>query len=260
MSVIERDLAAPVLIKPVAGQVCPLCGESGDHTDADIHIRRCANGHGPVLLSWAWPSVEAYEAQYSSETAEYHDATMRQSGRDPFVKRDAEYLRTAAARLRMLREQYPDAESVLDIGAGNGCVVAQSAAYGFAGRGIEPCPVMAAFAKKLGRQVQCGTWRDACGKWDIVTLYDVFEHLSDPNAALEHLVSLLNETGCLVIEMPEYLAPGNWERHVKPSEHPVLYSDSAAREMFARAELRWDLIYRPRGGELGKIVYFLRRV
>lgn len=247
--------------EPIAGKFCPLCGGRGYSVEdrEGVDLRVCAAGHGPVLLAWAWPSTEAYEAQYKSETAEYHDATMRQSGRDPFVKRDTEYLSTAAARLRMLREQYPAAETLLDIGTGNGCLVAQGPVYGFTARGMEPCPVMATFARKLGRSVMHGGWREATGKWDLVTLYDVFEHLLDPHAALDYVRDLLNESGVLVIEMPEYLSPGNWDRHCKPSEHPVLYSDAAAQGMFSRHGLRWDLIYRPRGGELGKIVYFLRR-
>lgn len=244
---ISKDVA-------IVGQVCPLCGGRGGPVEG-LPSRECCG----ILLSWQswrWRSAKEYEAWYASTGAEYHDGEMRQTHRQPFVRRDTEYLITAASRLRKLREHYRDARTLLDVGAGTGAIVAQAGSWGFRATGIEPCPALVAWGQRMGRELTAGTWRDVAGQWDIITLFDVFEHLTDPAGCLEHLRKC---AGVLVIEMPEYRAPaGDWTRHYKPAEHLCLYSVEAAIELFRRSGLRWDCIDRPLGGSLAKVVYYLR--
>lgn len=241
-----------------AGQVCPLCRATGVTVrHGDVTGRACAAGHAPVWLSWPWESVEAYERRYETD---YHTDEMLNSGRPAFVARDTEYLGTAAVRLRKLRELYPEARTLLDVGSGTGSLVAQAQAHGWDVCGLEPNPALAAWGRAMGRRVVAGTWRDANGQNDVVTLCDVFEHLTEPIAALEHLRECLTPRGVLVVEMPEYLAPGgDWTRHHKPLEHPCLYSVNAACQLFTECGLVWDGVERPLGGTLAKVVFYLRR-
>lgn len=243
----------------VAGQQCPLCGERGYPTGTrkdGIELRECRAGHEPVLLAWAGGTAEEYERLYRSE---YHDAEMERTGRLDFFRRDTEYLQTAASRLRLLREFYPTARTLLDVGCGNGATVAQAALFGFDAQGIEPSGKMAHQANLLGRCVLTGTWKDADGLWDLILLCDVLEHLTDPVGCLIHLKSLIQPFGSLIVEMPEYLAPdGCWERHNKPHEHPFLLTEGAARRLFSCARLRVENCWRPRGGALAKFCFSLK--
>lgn len=251
----------------IAGKVCPLCGDEGraipeDHPCGGYGARVCSCSRGSILLCWPFASGAEYLKQYFEPDGGYHDRLMQETQRQPFVYRDAEFLGTAHARLRKLRGLYPDAKRLLDIGAGTGSLVAMAPVFGFEAAGIEPNPQIAAWASTLGRHLLIGGWGSLApvGEWDVITLYDVLEHLLEPLDALRHLAECLREDGVLVVEMPEFLAPGgNWERHIKPHEHPCLYSFGAALELFQRAGFRWDCIDRPVGGTLGKITYYLRR-
>ena len=240
-------------MKRPAGEVCPLCGGEGNPSIFHgRHIRECCG----VLLAWPHQSRAAYEEQYASG---YHDEEMIRTQRKTFVERDAEYLVTAARRLQKIRLLYPNAFTLLDVGCGTGSLVANAPAYAFRSEGVEPSPVMTAWASRIGRKVSCGTWDEVEGLWDVVTLYDVLEHLLDPLAALEHLRARLRYDGVLVVEMPEFDAPdGDWTRHIKPAEHPCLYSCQAALTLFDRAGLRWDCIDRPLESSLGKVCFYLR--
>ena len=242
-----------------AGQACPLCGSPGAPTGETVDgcpLRACCG----VLLAWPHASVADYEGKYASQDAAYHDGEMRATGRQAFVGRDTEYLQTAIARLRLLRELYPRAQTLLDVGCGTGSLVANAGAFGFQAYGLEPCPVLVRWGQSMGRRVNEGGWEAVRGQWDLILLLDVLEHLTEPLAALERLREATKTGGAVVVEMPEYVAPGGeWQRHVKPREHPCLYSADAALALFARAGFRWDAITRPLGGTLAKIVFYLRR-
>lgn len=246
------------MAETLAGRDCPLCGRAGLETRHGTATgRACAFGHAPVWLSWPWESVADYEGRYATN---YHTDEMRESGRPAFVTRDTEYLGAAAARLRKLRELYPEARTLLDIGSGTGALVAQATALGWDACGLEPNPALVAWGRAMGRRVVTGTWRDANGQSDVVSLCDVFEHLTEPSAALLHLRECLTPRGRIYLEMPEYLAPGgDWTRHHKPREHPCLYSVNAACQLFAECGLVWDGVERPLGGTLAKVAFYLRR-
>lgn len=243
----------------IAGKWCPRCGCEGKtlYEHEGVPVRECCG----ILLAWAWESPEAYEAQYASEEAEYHSQSMLASGRQPFVMRDAEYLNTAIQRLRRIRQLYPNHHDLMDVGCGTGSLVAVAPSFGINAIGIEPSSLMVKWANRQGRMVRQGTWKDVGGPWAIITLFDVFEHLLDPQACLGHLRDCLTPTGTMVLEMPEYNAPaGQWRRHQKNFEHPCIYSVNAAVAMFEAAGLRWDSIERPLGGTLAKMTFRLRKL
>ncbi len=214
-------------------------------------------------MDWPWGSRAAYEAMYRDSLA-YHEGEMHATGRDGFWKRDAEYLRAAVCRLRLYRELYPRALTLIDFGAGTGAMVALAGAFGFREAvGAEPNDSMVLRARALGRDVRSGDClspHDNC--FDLVTLHDVLEHLLEPLKALEALSARLALGGRLIVEMPLLpYDPAQWPtfRHRKPREHPFLYSELAARWLFAQAGLTVYRTHAPRNGTIGKMAYHLGR-
>jgi hypothetical protein len=115
-------------------------------------------------------------------------------------------------------------------------------------------------AKRFGRNVQVGTWRDVPGGWNAITLIDVFEHLTRPRACLRYLTDCLAPAGVLLIEMPEWdAADARCKKHVRPEQHPVLYSVGAAERLFGEEGLRVLEFHRPVHGTLGKVSWLLMR-
>ncbi len=92
--------------------------------------------------------------------------------------------------------------SLLDIGAYIGVFVEAAAASGWDAWGVEPSAWAAAEAQKQGLNVIQGT-QDAPelnGRtFDAVTMWDVIEHVDDPNSEIAKAYHLLNPGGWLVL-------------------------------------------------------------
>jgi SAM-dependent methyltransferase len=108
-----------------------------------------------------------------------------------------------ARRARWIASVAPG-KRVLDVGAAYGFFVAAARSVGLDAVGLEPVGACAAFAaRELGIEVHTGRIEDAtlaAGGFDVVTLFDVIEHLVDPTAALRRIHALLAPGGTLVVE------------------------------------------------------------
>lgn len=259
----HANSATPTPRLPV-GQVCPLCNGAGEPvgTVEGVIIRECCG----CLLSWAWESEEAYHAFYA-DIRQFHTGQQAAEGHLPTKERDAEHLKASRNRVKVLAGLYtfPAYTRILDVGAGGGSFVAACKEICWEAFGIEPCAELAMWARCRGRKVECGNWQDVDGEWEVITLHDVVEHLTNPGSCLAYLRSCLSENGLMVIEMPEWGSQqANREglawRHCLPKQHVCLYSEMSARVLFGRVGLRVEAIVRPLRGEIGKIVYYLGRM
>lgn len=245
------------------GKVCPLCGCSGEPVGIveGVCVRECCG----VLLSWAWKSEKAYQAFYA-DISQFHEGQQESEGHPTTIARDAEHLRASRSRVKTLFGLYglPWGTRVLDVGAGGGSFVQACGENGLDALGLEPCAALALWARGQGRKVECGRLQDFGGEYDVITMHDVLEHLTEPEPSLCFLNLHLSHGGILVVEMPEWNCPQSkrehlrW-RHVLPKQHVALYSDRAAQELFARCGLRVESLVRPLRGSIGKIAYYLSR-
>jgi SAM-dependent methyltransferase len=93
---------------------------------------------------------------------------------------------------------------LLDVGAAYGFFVAAARDAGFDAIGLEPVAACAAFAaRELTVELRTGCIESAPlapGSFDVVTLFDVIEHLADPAVALRRIRELLAPGGLLVVE------------------------------------------------------------
>lgn len=110
--------------------------------------------------------------------------------------------------------------SILDIGCSNGGFLTVAKEMGIESiYGVELNSSMAMEASQRGIEVLGYTLEDAyqTGKtFDVITLWDVLEHLPDPNSALEKIHEMLSQNGFLFISIPNtnsfdrYLFGKNW--------------------------------------------------
>lgn len=93
---------------------------------------------------------------------------------------------------------------VLDVGAAYGFFVAAARAEGFDAIGLEPVAACAAFAaRELGVEIRTGRIEYAPlepASFDVITLFDVIEHLASPADALRRIRTLLAPGGMVVVE------------------------------------------------------------
>lgn len=155
--------------------------------------------------------------------------------------------RRAAARRRLwtLRRLMPRGR-LLDVGCAAGFFLAEAARH-YAVRGVEPSNFAAAFAReKLGLDVFNGTLHDAAlaaASFDLVTLWDVIEHVPDPAALLVEIKRLLAPGGRLVLTTGDIGSDYARSRGAKwhlltPPWHLYFFSRATLATLAARAGLR----------------------
>ncbi len=96
----------------------------------------------------------------------------------------------------------PDGRHLLDVGAYTGVFVEIAAGHGWDAWGVEPSSWAVAQARSRGLHVVQGTLETADlprAFFDIVTMWDVIEHLTDPRRALLRARRLLAPDGLLVV-------------------------------------------------------------
>jgi 2-polyprenyl-3-methyl-5-hydroxy-6-metoxy-1,4-benzoquinol methylase len=99
---------------------------------------------------------------------------------------------------------------LLDIGAHVGVFVEVAAGKGWQAQGVEPSRWAAEHAQSRGLNVVCGTVDDLPGeteRYDLITLWDVIEHLADPTGELRRLKSLVRPGGLVAISTMDVDAP-----------------------------------------------------
>jgi 2-polyprenyl-3-methyl-5-hydroxy-6-metoxy-1,4-benzoquinol methylase len=96
----------------------------------------------------------------------------------------------------------PDGRPLLDVGCYTGVFVEIAARHGWDAWGLEPSRWAVEQAQARGLHVVQGTLDTAelpQAHFDVVTMWDVIEHLPDPRAALERVHGLLKPEGLVVV-------------------------------------------------------------
>jgi len=94
---------------------------------------------------------------------------------------------------------------LLDIGAGNGMLVNQALRMGYEAIGIEPSKWLKSRAVKRGLPVYQGSFpnHDFQGPYDVVTLVDMLEHVTNPIAILRSVRSVMKKDGLGMLVTPD---------------------------------------------------------
>jgi len=122
---------------------------------------------------------------------------------------------------------------LLDVGCATGEFLAAGKARGWHAHGVEASEIAAAHAREThGIEVHTGTLEDAPfspGSFDVVTMWDVIEHLQHPRTVVERAASLLRPGGLLGLTTPNirslrYYVQGRRWWVVGPNEHIFYFS------------------------------------
>jgi 2-polyprenyl-3-methyl-5-hydroxy-6-metoxy-1,4-benzoquinol methylase len=161
------------------------------------------------------------------------------------------YIRKADKKLKRCRrwvgriaKRFVSSGRWLDVGCSAGFVVAAAEQAGFEAYGVELEPAAVAYGRKqLGLDnLRCGTLVDqryADAFFDVITLYDVIEHVPDLNGVVAELARILKPGGVVEIRTPD---AGHWRTpndlsdwpEVKPSEHLYYFSHKTLARLFTR--------------------------
>jgi 2-polyprenyl-3-methyl-5-hydroxy-6-metoxy-1,4-benzoquinol methylase len=181
---------------------------------------------------------DSYLAKLYSETY-YHSWGFDDETKRPLAS--AMKRATFALYLDMI-QRYKKSGTILDVGCATGIFLEEARARGFEAYGVE----VSLFAAQEAQRIM-GAGRvfngklESCphgdGTFDVITMFDLFEHVKDPMAALRKAHALLKDEGVLVIMTPDIgsftaKAMGAAWSHYKP-EH-IFYYGRRSLELIAR--------------------------
>lgn len=200
---------------------CNLCGRdeyrvrypaTADSDALRVEAFRCTHsgyGHHPQIVECChcglvyanprWPAEFVLGAYTAVEDETY---VQERLGREITFRNHLQRLERVAGP--------PDGRRLLDAGAYIGVFVEVATAAGWQAMGVEPSEWAAAEAQRRGLDVRVGTMDSvdlSDASFDVVTMWDVIEHVVDPAAELERARRLLRPGGWLVVHTMDIDAP-----------------------------------------------------
>lgn len=164
------------------------CTHSGyGHHPQIVECRHC----GLVYANPRWAADDVVSAYSAVEDNTYVEERLGRELTFRHHLRDMERITGPAA-----------GRALLDVGAYIGVFVEMAADAGWQAQGVEPSEWAVAEAQRRGLDLRVGTLDSvdlAEESFDVITLWDVIEHLTDPAAELEKVRRLLRPGGWLVI-------------------------------------------------------------
>jgi 2-polyprenyl-3-methyl-5-hydroxy-6-metoxy-1,4-benzoquinol methylase len=152
-------------------------------------------------------------------------------------------LKIATARPRIAAiKTLATGRRLLDVGCATGFFLELAAAEGFVVHGVEFSNVAISLAREdIRANIICGDvnslLKQGTDKFDVVTAFDIIEHVQDPVQFLEDIRTMLAPGGLLALSTPDtghflrYLMGSNWPM-LQPMQHTVLFSRRSIAALF----------------------------
>jgi len=195
----QRAVYGPDDVEPV--DACPLCGgreRTQVYTERGVlGIVRCQT----CELIYVAPRLRNPEEVYWGDAAKYTaEARLIFEGRASH-HRDPNYLDD----LRVI-ERFKPRGRFLDIGTNMGFFLRHTRGRGWTAMGVEPSASLAELARRhFGLDVKTCFLDEADfpdAHFDVVTMTDVFEHITEPRSMLRQIGRILKPDGILFIKVP----------------------------------------------------------
>ena len=198
------------------------------------------------LISVSNPPNDEQRARLYSFDAGYHASLVDDATSVAFHEREA------ALNLRVLR-RFASGGRLLDIGCSTGLFLRAAREIGWTAQGLEYSPDSSRIAREQhGLDVKTGellTDTYPPGTFDVVTMWDVIEHVPDPYTTLVRIRDILAADGQVLLKTPN--ADGLYPRlslrlahrlgfwgHAEPPGHLFQFSVESLSRMAERAGFR----------------------
>ncbi len=210
---------------------CPVCRGATRHcyTKDGFGVARCSNCK--TLF------IEDPPADTSAIYDEGYFFGGEQTGGYGSYDAEKEMMRNTFEHCLDLISTYRSGDALFDVGAATGYFLALAKNRGFNVSGIDISSTAAEKAKKKGITVEVGTLETVShtpSSYDVVTMFDVLEHVPHPNTLIQQTAYLLPAGGILMGSTPDSgslyarLLGKHWHM-LFPPEHLVLLNDYSIR-------------------------------
>lgn len=175
----------------------------------------------------------------------WNSDAAKERGYTDYRSDQALYLRTYRRRLKVLRRHFPRPGRVLDVGCAAGYFLKVMQEESWKVTGLEPSDAIRPHAKELLGQenVRAGLLGEVDLKpasFDLITMWDVIEHIPDPVAAVHEVRKLLAPGGKFLIETQNIdsraakVLGKRWQ-HYKHAEHIYHFNPKTLGVILERA-------------------------
>lgn len=180
---------------------CPLCGTSESdfiYTErGNLKIVKCRSCN----LIYVNPRVKGSEKNYWGDEQVYLEEAKYVFNGQKKHHRDKNY----EDELVQI-QQFKHSGNLLDIGSSMGFFLQKARQRGFSVTGVEPSPSLSNIARaQFGLDI-INAYLEKAGlpekKYDVITMIDVFEHVSNPKDILYHAKRTLKDDGVICIKVP----------------------------------------------------------
>ena len=223
---------------------CQLCG-GGDRDlrfqDGPFRVVACRG----CSLVYVTPRLQGAALLAVYDEGYWKSSNPKQRGYADYARESALYLKTFEKRMRLVSRHLPSKARILDVGCAAGYFLRVAQRHGHDVHGVELSPAIAVEAQKaLGAdRVHIGLLDDAIAamdhqpaSFDLITLWDVIEHVPDPQALLRRIRQLLKPDGRLLLETQNVAS--RWARllgrrwhHYKHDEHLYHFDPTTIRRL-----------------------------
>lgn len=189
---------------------CPLCGPQRPRRPhqrvGEWQYHRCACG---VLFLDPRPTEAALAQVYAGN--EYFAGDRFGHGYQSYGEDAEHYVRTYEARLTRLRGRLAPGARLLDVGCGYGYALEAARRRGLEAWGLDfDGPALERCRGKIGERavtLERAETRLSPGQFDVITLFDVLEHLYEPQTELARYARWLRPGGFLIMTTPDADSP-----------------------------------------------------
>ena len=224
MSNRQADSTADCL---VCGSIAPFVGDKNGY-----RFHRCRS----CGLLFVWPLPTGNLEIYSED---YFAGAQGGFGYVDYDRDKSAMADTFESYLDRLAGRHPQLGELLDVGAATGFFLDLARTRGWRTCGVEPSKYASLAATEKGLTVYRGVVEELDlpdASFDVITMWDVIEHVNNPDASLAAAYGLLRPEGTLALNTPDVgsflarLLGLRWHL-VVPPEHLVLFSAESLRKL-----------------------------
>jgi len=228
---------------------CTLCGHNHFtklYTIRSIELLKCSHC-GLIFANLPVPDEQQVEFLNSIYTDDYFTGQAKNMSYDNFgyeknyfEEKGPEQMINAHRRLKVIERLKPLKGRLLDIGCAAGFFLNVARERGWQPFGLELSETAAEFARKQFKlNIVTGTFEHAPlpeNYYDVITAWDVIEHVLEPQIFIRKTFTLLKNNGMLVIGTPNvgslaYKLRKNHWYHLKPPEHIFYYNPETLKQL-----------------------------
>ena len=172
-----------------------------DHTVSGEKFELIFNSEKEMLVTSPKPHIEILPEYYKSEAYISH-TDSKKSFTDKIYQQVKKFM--LLKKLKWIEKKYPEKGRLLDIGAGTGEFLFEAKKRGWKVNGIEPDEKARKLAFEKGIKLVENSSHFKSEKFDVISLWHVFEHVYDIRTQVIELEQLLKKDGLLIIAVPNF--------------------------------------------------------